>query len=284
MDMQNLPEQPRLSRRKVGAARGAAFGAVVGLPLGAVAGVVFVTLADQFPSDAAPVVTGLALYGAILGGVHFALQQAVGKRRVAGPDLRGADLQDRTLSHADLRGADLRGADLRGADLADADLAWARLNGANLAGANLAGTDLRAADLQGATLAGADLSDALLPDGTLHGHGESQPLRWRNLLGQLLAFLLLPVVLAVGMQAALPAETFGRLLGYALLLEFLLLPSVAVLVSHLRRSTRRIPQGSCPDCRGCLTRTGRGGWTCTVCGCEFDRRGRKKGVADDADE
>src|SRR5262249_12757555 len=82
VDMQILPAQPRLPRRKVGAARGAAFGAAVGLPLGAVAGVIVALLDDQLPLDSALlIIAGLALYGALLGSVHFALQQAVGKRR-----------------------------------------------------------------------------------------------------------------------------------------------------------------------------------------------------------
>jgi hypothetical protein len=236
----------------------------------------------------------LGAYGALVGGGLLALRHAVGRARVAGPDLRGDDLRKGTFRQANLAGADLRGANLAGADLSGADLAWARLGGADLSGANLAGADLRAADVRGAELAGVDFTGAVLPDGTTYGYRPPILPRWGLVV--LILFTVGVVSLAAlagavwtASQPGSPGLSAGDLCVTLLVCYFVLLvPTPLVFHVFYHRALERWGKG-CPCCGGrlpdCVTKSRRqrlvGGWTCAACGEEFDWLGGKKGGAEE---
>ncbi len=82
----------------------------------------------------------------------------LGKKDLAGVDLRGCDLKEVDLSGADLTNANLESADLRGANLSNANLRGASLEFAFLKNANLKNANLTNARLKGTYLQYADLS------------------------------------------------------------------------------------------------------------------------------
>jgi hypothetical protein len=275
----------RLPPRKLGALRGAAWGAMLGLSAAA-----FLAADPASPPSPPELFLALAVvlgpYGGLVGGGLLALRHAVGKARVTGPDLRGADLSKGTFRQANLAGADLRGANLAGADLSGADLAWARLGGADLTGANLAGADLRAADVRDAELSGADLTGALLPDGTTCGYRPPVLPRWRLVVALLLVVGLvsLPVLVLGASRLSAGATCVVLLACY-----FMVLPPLVLVYHVLSRRLLEWCGRGCPNCGGRLpdgvTKSRRqrrvGGWTCAACGEEFDWLGRRKGGAEE---
>jgi len=82
----------------------------------------------------------------------------MGKKDLAGVNLRGCDLKGVDLSNADLTNANLESADLRGANLSNANLRGASLEHAFLKNANLKNANLTDARLKGTYLQHADLS------------------------------------------------------------------------------------------------------------------------------
>lgn len=82
----------------------------------------------------------------------------MGKKDLAGVNLRGCDLKGVDLSNADLTNANLESADLRGANLSNANLRGASLEHAFLKNANLKNANLTDARLKGTYLQYADLS------------------------------------------------------------------------------------------------------------------------------
>jgi uncharacterized protein YjbI with pentapeptide repeats len=88
---------------------------------------------------------------------------------LAGTDLSGACVMNARLDGAKLARAYLAGANFQRVDFRQADLAWADLTEANLAHADLAGADLTEANLAHADLSGVNLAGAKLSGANLLG-------------------------------------------------------------------------------------------------------------------
>jgi hypothetical protein len=271
---------------------------VGGLFVGAIGAVLLGDMIPYGASDKGLMLTlALGLYGALVGGIHCALWNRVGKARVLGPDLRGADLRGRTFRHPDLRGADLRGADLSGADLTGANLAWARLDGARLAGARLVRADLHAADLRNADVTGADLNLAILPDGTIYRpRPPRRTLRFRlwdtGLVAWLLSQAVVPIfATVVRIHREDATKPLGLIVAAGVVAAVVVVTPVGLALCHVRRSAFRHWQRGCPNCRSPLpsrrSRTWkqwlRGGWACAECGAVFNAAGKMRNAPDPAE-